>query len=81
VAGNASRQLLLIAVSHLLLYDVKRHPAVNEVHFWDCCSNMGHFLSGDEILKRCANAHLHSIAINLKWASKISTFSINVKFL
>jgi len=48
VAGNAARQWLLIAVSHVLLYDVKRSIAANEAHFGDCCRNMGHFLCGVE---------------------------------
>ena len=34
MAGNAARQLLLIAVSHLVSYGVKRSIPANEVHLW-----------------------------------------------
>ena len=29
-----------------VLYGVKSNIAANEAHFWDCCSNVGHFLCG-----------------------------------
>ena len=79
MAGNASRQWLLIPVSHVLLYNVKRNLAANEAHFWHCCRNMGHFPCGVERLKRYVNAHLHCIVSSLKWASKMSTLPINGK--
>jgi len=79
VARNAVRQWLLIAVSHVLLYDVKRNLAANEAHFWDCCRHTGYFLCGVERVKRYVNAHLHCIVSSLKWASKMSTLPINEK--
>jgi len=79
VAGDAARQWLLIALSHVLLYDVKRNLAANEAHFWNCCRNMGNFLCGLEMVKPYVNAHLHCIVSSLKWASKMSTFPINGK--
>jgi len=48
VASNATRQWLLIAISHVVLYDVKRNLAANKAHFWDWCRNMGHFRYGVE---------------------------------
>ena len=79
VAGNAARQWLLIALSHVLLYDVKRNLAANKTHFWDCCHNMGHFRCGVERVKCYVNVHLHCIVSSLKWASKMSTLLINGK--
>ena len=79
VAGNAARQWLLIAVSHVLLYDVKRNLAANEAHFWDCCRNMGNFLCGVEMVKPYVNAHSHCIVSSLKRSSKMSTLPINGK--
>jgi len=49
VVGNATRQWLLIAISHVVLYDVKRNLAANKAHFWNCCRNMGHFRCGVEM--------------------------------
>jgi len=77
VARNAARQWLLIALSHVLLYDVKRNLAANKAHFWECCRNMGHFRCGVERVKRYVNAHLHCIISSLKWGSKMSTLLIN----
>jgi len=53
VAGNAARLSLLIAVSHVLFYVLKRELAAsaNEAHFWDCCRNMGNLLCGVEMVK------------------------------
>ena len=79
VVGNAARQWLLIAVSHVLLYDVKRNLAANEAHFWDCCCNMGHSLCGADMVKLFVNAHLHCIVSSLKWTSKMWTLPINGK--
>jgi len=79
VAGNAARQWLLIAVSHVLLYYVKRNLAANEVHFWDRCRYMDHFLCGVERVKPYVNARLHCIVSSLKWASKMSTLPISEK--
>jgi len=78
-AGNAARQWLLIAVSHVLLYDVKRNLAPNEAHFWDCCRNMGSFLCGVEMVKPYVNVHLHCVVSSLKLASKMLTLPINGK--
>ena len=80
VAGNGARQWLLIALSHVLLYDVKRNFAANKAHFWDCCHNMGHFRCGVERVKCYVNPHLHCIVSSLKLASKMSTLPINGKF-
>jgi len=66
VAGNAAKQCLLIAVSHVLLFDVKRNLAANEGHFWYCCRNVRHFFCGVESVKRYVNAHLHWIVSSLK---------------
>jgi len=73
VAGSAAKQWLLIAVIHVLLYDVKGNFAANEAHCWDCCRNMGHFLCGVERVKSYVNAHLDGIVSSLKWANKMST--------
>ena len=83
VAVNATRQWLLIAVSHAVSYCVKRNIAANEAHFLDCCRNMGHFLCGVKRLKRYVNAHLHlhCIVSNLKTKSKMSTCPPLQKFL
>jgi len=40
------------------LYGVKRNTAANEAHFWDCCSNVGHFLCGVARVKRYLNVYL-----------------------
>ena len=37
----------MITVIYVVLYSVKRNIVANEVHLWDCCRNMGHFLCGD----------------------------------
>ena len=79
VAGNAARQWLLIAVSHVLLYDVRRNLAANEAHFWNCCRNTSHFLRGVERVKAYVNAHLHWIVSKLKRASEMPTLPINGK--
>jgi len=42
-----------------VLYGVKRNIAANEAHFWDCCSNVGHFLCGVARVKRYVNVYLH----------------------
>jgi len=41
------------------LYGVKRNIAANEAHFWDYCSNVGHFLCGVARVKRYVNIYLH----------------------
>ena len=79
VAGNAARQWLLIAVSNVLLNDVKRNLAANKARFWGCCRNMGNFLCGVKMVKPYVNAHLHCIVSSLKWASKMPTLPINGK--
>ena len=38
---------------------MKRNIAANEAHFWDCCSNVGHFLCGVARVKRYVNVYLH----------------------
>jgi len=48
-------QRLLTAISH----GVKSNIAANKVHFWDCCSNVGHFLCGVAKVKRYVNVYLH----------------------
>ena len=42
-----------------VLYGVKRNIAANEAHFWDSCSNVGHFLCGVARVKRYVNVYLH----------------------
>ena len=42
-----------------VLYGVKRKIAANEAHFWDCCSNVGHFLCAVASVKRYVNVYLH----------------------
>jgi len=42
-----------------VLYGVKRNIVANEAHFWDCCSNVGHFLCGVAKVKRYVNVYLH----------------------
>ena len=42
-----------------VLYGVKRNIAAKEAHFWDCCSNVGHFLCGVARVKRYVNVYLH----------------------
>ena len=42
-----------------VLYGVKRNIAANEAHFWDCCSNVGHFVCGVAKEKRYVNVYLH----------------------
>jgi len=44
---------------HRVLYGVKRNTAAKEAHFWDCCSNVGHFLCGVARVKRYVNVYLH----------------------
>ena len=41
-----------------VLYGVKRNIAANEAHFWDCCSNVGHFLCGVARVKRYVNLYM-----------------------
>jgi len=38
---------------------MKRNIAANEAHFWDCCSNVRHFLCGVARVKRYVNVYLH----------------------
>jgi len=42
-----------------VLYGVKRNIAANKAHFWDCCSNVGHFLCGVARVKHYVNVYLH----------------------
>ena len=42
-----------------VLYGVKRNIAAKEAHFWDCCSNVGHFLCDVAKVKRYMNVYLH----------------------
>ena len=79
VADSAARQWLLIAVSHVLLYDVKETLLPTKRIFWDCCRNIGYFLCGVEMVKPYVNARLHCIVSSLKWASKMSALPINGK--
>jgi len=81
VVSNAARQWLLIAESHVLLYNVKRNLAANEVYFWHCCRNIFFVVTLEcpGRVKRYVNAHLHCIVSSLKWASKMSTLPINGK--
>ena len=51
---------------------IKLAIAANEVHFCDCCRNMGYFLCGVKRIKRFTNVHLHCVANNLKRTSKMS---------
>jgi len=83
VAVNATRQWLLIVVSHIVSYCVKGNIAANKSHFWDCCRNMGHFLCGVESVKHYVNVHLllHCIISNLKTKSKILLCPHLQKFL
>jgi len=79
VAGYAARQSQLIAISDVLLYDVKRNLAANEAHFWNCCRNMGNFPCSVEMVKPYVNALLRCIVSSRKWASEMSTLPINGK--
>jgi len=38
---------------------VKGNTAANEAHFWDCCSNVVHFLCNAARVKRYVNVYLH----------------------
>jgi len=42
-----------------VLYGVKRDIAANEAHFWDCCSNVGHFVCDVARVQRYVNIYLH----------------------
>jgi len=41
------------------MWKLKRNTAANEAQFWDCCSNMGHFLCDVARVKRYVNVYLH----------------------
>ena len=75
VAGIAATLWLLFAVSHVLLYDVKRNLAANEAHFWGCWRNMGYFFCGVDRTKR----YLDCTVSSLTWAGEMSTLPINGK--
>jgi len=42
-----------------VLYGVKRNIAAKGGYFWDCCSNVGHFLCDVASVKRYVNVYLH----------------------
>jgi len=43
----------------ILQSPLKRNIAASEAHFWDCCSNMGHFLCDVARVKRYVKVYLH----------------------
>ena len=54
-------------------YGVKRNIAANEAHFWDCCTNVGHFLCGVAKVKRYVNVYLHLCCQQPEMDNRMST--------
>ena len=60
---------------------MKRNIAANEAHFWDCCSDVGHFLCGVGRVKRYVNVYFHLYRQQPEMTTKMSTLPTLEKYL